>query len=336
MFVDGRMDLVEIAEGICNEPVWFTRPQPYWQQPASLSCVFTFGCGTAADTHHPGHPVFVSTGLVLRAHFTLNPGREPIMSNAKPRIGITGDFRPERHDGEALSWFNTGYYDSVSAAGGMPVLLAPYETEEEIHNALDMVDGLVLAGCSLDLDPERMKLHPHPAVRAMPQRREDFDRRITELAIERRIPILGIGAGMQLVNVLCGGSLIQHIPEEMPRALHHRDPVEKNLRHVLEIVPGTRLDMIFGPGEVRVNTSHHMAIRNLASRFRVSATCPDGIVEAYESLDEFWFCLGVQWHPENCTASALDIQIFESLIEASGRAADIEVIPMSSVMRRAA
>lgn len=102
------------------------------------------------------------------------------------------------------------------------------------------------------------------------------------------------------------------------------------------IIPGTRVDMIYGPGEVRVNSAHHMAVRQLASRFRVSATCPDGVIEAYESIDEHWFCLGVQWHPESNTASALDVQIFESLIEAAGRGANIEVIPMSSFMRKAA
>lgn len=239
------------------------------------------------------------------------------MSTRRPVIGITGDFRPERYDGAALSWFNTGYYDSVIAAGGMPVLLPPFDSEELIIRAMDMLDGIVLAGCNLDLDPSRMKMHPHPAVKIMPKRREDFDRRVTEIAIERRLPILAIGSGMQLVNVLCGGTLFQHIPEELPRALHHRDPVEKNLRHVLEIVPGTRVDMIYGPGEVRVNSNHHMAINDLSSRFRVSATCPDGVIEAYESVDDNWFCLGVQWHPESNTASALDLQIFEAFVEST-------------------
>ncbi len=239
------------------------------------------------------------------------------MSVRRPVIGITGDFRPERYDGAALSWFNTGYYDSVIAAGGMPVLLPPFDSEELIVRAMDMLDGIVLAGCNLDLDPSRMKMHPHPAVKIMPKRREDFDRRVTEIAIERRMPILAIGSGMQLVNVLCGGTLFQHIPEELPRALHHRDPVEKNLRHVLEIVPGTRVDMIYGPGEVRVNSNHHMAINDLSSRFRVSATCPDGVIEAYESVDDNWFCLGVQWHPESNTASALDLQIFEAFVEST-------------------
>ena len=181
-----------------------------------------------------------------------------------------------------------------------------------------------------------MGLHPNPSVKCMPRRREDFDRRIARMAIDMRIPILAVGSGMQLVNVLCGGSLYTHIPEDLPRALHHRDAVEKNLRHVLEIVPGTRLDAVYGPGEVRVNSNHHMAVNQLAGQFRVCATCPDGVIEAYESISPDWYCMGVQWHPENTTASALDIQIFEAFIDAAGRHVNIEVVPMSAVMRRAA
>ena len=259
------------------------------------------------------------------------------MSKQKPVIAITGDFRPERYTGAALSWFNTGYYDSVSAAGGLPMLLAPVENDDDLHRMLENVTGVVLSGCNLDLDPTRMKMHTHPSVKVMPKRREDFDRRVAEYAIQKRIPILAIGSGMQLVNFLCGGTLYQHIPEDVQRAIHHRDPVEQNLRHVLEIVPGTRLDSIYGPGEVRVNSSHHMAVRDLSGRFRVSATCPDGVIEAYESIEEDWFCLGVQWHPESNTASALDLQIFEAFTDAAARETQpVDVIPMNEMMRRAA
>lgn len=258
------------------------------------------------------------------------------MSTTKPIVGITGDFRPERYNGAALSWFNSGYYDSVIGAGGTPVLLPPYDDDDDLRRIMETMGGVVLGGCTLDLDPVRMGLHPAPAVRTMPRRREDFDRRIAKMAIEMKLPILAIGSGMQLVNVLCGGSLFQDIPEDCPRSLHHRDEVEKNLRHVLEIVPGTHLDDVFGPGEVRVNSHHHMAVAELARPFRVCATCPDGIIEAYESTSEDWYCLGVQWHPESSTASALDIQIFESFIAASGKQQNVDVIPMSSVMRKAA
>ncbi len=80
-----------------------------------------------------------------------------------------------------------------------------------------------------------------------------------------RIPTLAIGLGMQTMNVICGGTLFQHLPEDIPRGLHHRDSVENCLRHIIDIVPGTRMDKIYGPGEIRVNSQHHMAVDQVAS-----------------------------------------------------------------------
>lgn len=238
------------------------------------------------------------------------------MSNSKPLIGINGEFRAARKDVTALSWFNTGYYDSVTAAGGLPTLIPPLADDDDLRQFLSMLDGLVLCGCNFDLDPVRLGMERHPSSRSMPSRREDFDRRLCKLAVEIRIPILAVGLGMQTLNVVCGGTLLQHIPEAVQKPLCHRDAVESTLRHVLEIVPGTRVDHIYGPGEIRVNSQHHMAVDQVANVFRVSATAPDGVIEAYEAIDDDWFCLGVQWHPENETASALDMQVFENFLAA--------------------
>lgn len=231
-------------------------------------------------------------------------------------IGINADFRPARKDVTALSWLNTGYYDAVCAAGGIPVIIPPLAEEEDLKQILATLDGVVLTGCALDLDPSRIGQDLHPSTRKMSQRREDFDRRLARLAVEMRLPVIAIGGGMQLLNVVCGGTVLQSIPEAFNKPLHHCDPVEKNLRHIIEIVPGTRLDSIYGPGEIRVNSQHHLAVDQVAGVFRVSAASPDGVVEAYESTDEDWFCIGVQWHPENDTASALDMQVFENFVTA--------------------
>ena len=247
--------------------------------------------------------------------------------SGKPIIGVNGDYRAERKDAVALSWFNSGYYDSVTAAGGVPLLVPPLADDDDLSQFLNVVDGVVLAGCTLDLDPIRLGMEKHPASRAMPIRREDFDRRLCKLAVKKRKPILAIGVGMQTLNVVCGGTLYQHVTEDVPKALHHRDGVEATLRHVTEIVPGTRMDRIYGPGEIRVNSQHHMAVDQVADLFKVCATCPDGVIEAYESIDDDWFCVGVQWHPENETASALDMQVFEAFLEAT-RDAEPAVIPM--------
>lgn len=232
----------------------------------------------------------------------------------KPVIGLNGDYRPARKEGGALSWFNTGYYDSITTAGGLPLLIPPFGSDEDLKQSLQMCDGLVMSGCSLDLDPARMGMEPHPHSRPMPVRREDFDRRLCKMAIEMRMPILAIGLGMQTLNVVCGGTLYQHIPEAVPRALHHRDPVERHNRHIIEIVEGTRCWDIYGPGEIRVNSEHHMAVNQLASCFKPSAYAPDGVIECYESVDPEWFVVGVQWHPEDDTASALDMQVFQEFM----------------------
>jgi putative glutamine amidotransferase len=247
--------------------------------------------------------------------------------SSKPVIAINGDFRPAKREAGALSWFNAGYYESMTAAGALPIMIPPYASDDDLKQLLSMVDGIVLAGCTQDLDPVRLGLSPHPQTRPMPVRREDFDRRLCKMARDMKIPTVAIGSGMQTMNVICGGSLFQHVTEEVPRALHHRDPVEKPNRHLIEIVEGTRCWEIYGPGEIRVNSDHHMAVQQLASCFRVAATALDGIIEAYESTDENWFCLGVQWHPEDDTASALDLQIFQSLLDAC-RGSEPAVLPL--------
>lgn len=237
------------------------------------------------------------------------------VATAKPIIGLNCDFRARRKDVTPLSWINTGYYDSISACGGIPVVIPPLADDDDLRRILSTLDGLVLTGCTLDLDPVRLGMDKHPSTRPMPTRREDFDRRLAKLAVEMRLPILAIGSGMQTLNVVCGGTLIQCVSEEIPKALYHRDPVEDNLRHVIDIVPGTRMDQIYGPGEIRVNSQHHMAVDQVGSLFQISARCPDGVVEAFESVDEEWFCVGVQWHPQNDSASALDMQVFEAFME---------------------
>lgn len=236
----------------------------------------------------------------------------------KPIIGINGELRPGRKDAVGLSWFNTGYYDSISAAGGLPFLMPPYASDDDLKQALRNVDGVVLAGCSMDLDPTRLGLEPHPHTRPMPPRREDFDRRMAKAAVEMRLPIIAIGSGMQTLNVVCGGTLHQHVPEEVAKALHHRDTVERHNRHIINIVEGTRCFDIYGPGEIRVNSDHHMAVKQLAPFFRAAAHAPDGVIECYEATEEGWFCVGVQWHPEDETSSALDMQIFQEFMAACG------------------
>jgi putative glutamine amidotransferase len=233
----------------------------------------------------------------------------------RPFIGINADFVPAGKQSGACVRLPVGYIDALVAAGGLPVVVPPCSRDIDIDAWLDRLDGFVLSG-GADLDPRQHGLPSHAAVQLMPERRDDSDRRLVRRLLERRLPLLGIGLGMQQLNVACGGTLYLHLLEELPRSMPHRDPTGVPHRHTAKIEPGTRIEEIYGGEEIRVNSCHHQAVRQLAKGFRVGAVAPDGVIEAIETTDPHWFCIGVQWHPEAETATALDTQLFECFVQA--------------------
>ncbi len=245
----------------------------------------------------------------------------------KPLIGLNSDFRGSRKDSAAVNFLWAGYPDSLIKAGAIPVMIPLLDDVDDLMRVLDMLDGVVMIG-GADLDPQRDGFMLHPSIRTMERRREDFDRRLMDLIIMRRLPVYGIGVGMQMLNVASGGNLSLHIPEDMPRALPHCDPSDPAHRHALEVELDSLLGRVYGEGEIRVNSMHHMAIDEVAPGFSVTARCPDGIIEAIECDMEDWFALGTQFHPENESASALDLRVFEEFIEGigDGKAAAVEAM----------
>jgi putative glutamine amidotransferase len=240
---------------------------------------------------------------------------------SKPIIGLNADFINSAGDKPAFTFLASGYYDAISKVGGIPVIIPPLADDDDLEQLLHQVDGVVLVG-GADLDPRRDGWMLHPTIRLLADRREKFDRRLVRLIAERRLPVFGIGAGMQLINVALGGNLLLHIPEDRPAALPHHDPLDPAHRHTLELTPGSLMERVYGDGELRVNSMHHMALDAVAPGFEVTARCPDGIVEAIESRLPGWFALGTQFHPEADTASALDLRIFEEFIEGAKESAD--------------
>jgi putative glutamine amidotransferase len=235
------------------------------------------------------------------------------MMVSKPLVGVTADFRASRRDTPAYSYLCAGYYDALLKTGAVPVVIPPLRNADDLSRVLDSLDGVVLGG-GADLDPRLDGFMLHPSIRLLDRRREDFDRLLIGLVSERRMPVFGIGCGMQLLNVSQGGNLFLHIPEDLPKALPHLDSTDPNHRHALLVEPGSLMERVYGEGEIRVNSMHHMSVDEVAAGFTVTARCPDGVVEAIESTMEDWLALGTQFHPENDSASALDLRIFEEFV----------------------
>lgn len=236
---------------------------------------------------------------------------------ARPVIGINLDFEDEPRP---RSFVRTTYYDAVHAAGGLPVLLPPIPDEALVSETLARLDGLILTGGD-DLDPCHWGEEKHPACKLLPRRRESFDMLLGRVALGKRIPLLAICCGTQLVNVLRGGSLIQDIPSLVKTDLVHStgDPAVV-AEHEVEVHPGTRLREIVGLDRLRANSVHHQSCGRMGAGLVVSARASDGVVEAYED-PEHPFLIALQWHPERMTEHAPHMALFRALVDAA-RAAE--------------
>jgi putative glutamine amidotransferase len=236
---------------------------------------------------------------------------------SRPLIGINTDFCTSAKNRTPFCHIQSGYFDCLMAANALPVFIPPLVKEADLAPLLDKIDGVMLTGGD-DLDPRKMGLSPHPSVTVMSERRELSDRLLCKMLQQRRLPTLGIGVGMQELNVVAGGGLFVHLPEDMPKGIPHRDPHGGAHRHTVVMQPGTRLEEIYGPGEIRVNSYHHQGVRKLAPIFRIAALAPDGLIEGFEGKDRSWWVTGVQWHPENEGHISLDMQLVEAFVAAAG------------------
>ena len=204
------------------------------------------------------------------------------------------------------------YATAVERAGGAPVVVPVaecYERGPEL--ALDVVDGLLLTG-GRDLDALAYACHQHPENDEPDAARDRVERAIAAVALERDLPILGVCRGMQLLNVIHGGGIDQHLAD--PDGLH-RGRLGSFVRHDVTAMPDTKLGFILGPGESAVRSHHHQGVDPVAEGFVVSARSSDGLIEAMEAVDRD-FCLGVLWHPEAHLAGG-GLAIYRALVAAA-------------------
>jgi len=229
-----------------------------------------------------------------------------------PVIGIT-TYAPRENF--ARFYLPVEYVEAVRRAGALPWLIAP--GEPRLAELLGRLDGLVLSGGG-DLDPELYGGARHATIYNVSRERDATELELARAAFERRLPTLGICRGCQVVNVAFGGSLIEHLPDEVGEVLAHRGegPGTSSL-HPVELAPDSRVARIVGDVFPHVSSSHHQALRRVAEGFAIVGRARDGTIEAVERADHPFY-LAVQWHPEETAArDPGQQQLFDALVEAA-------------------
>ncbi len=246
-------------------------------------------------------------------------GRRKTKMSKKPVIGFTLDYenggtRDGSYSKMPFYAIRENYLTSISDLGAIP-----YPLVHElglVEDFLGAIDGLVIIGGAFDVHPSLYgDASVHDTV-VLKEKRTAFEWAITKQAIERNIPILGICGGQQLLNVVLGGTLIQHIPDTIANPLAHEQPNPRTEPgHTVAIKEDTLLHRIAGERVLHVNSAHHQAVGKPAPNTVVNAVAEDGVIEGIE-LPSHPFCLGVQWHPEYHVSSA-DKTIFEAFLAAT-------------------
>lgn len=231
-----------------------------------------------------------------------------------PLIGISCETVSKRKDYADYDLVcDHRYAAAIDNAGGHPVLLPVAHKKRVLKRFLEGTDGLLIVGGD-DVDPRLYGEPPRSRTRVVYPRRTAFETWLYQAGKRRMLPIFGICYGMQLINVLEGGTLYQHLhPKKRGIRISHRG--RRRIRHNVQIMPGTRLADILDMREVKVISDHHQAIRYIAPGFVPSAIADDGIIEAIEDPERPEI-LAVQWHPERLPYSRTTQKLFKTFVQA--------------------
>ena len=207
------------------------------------------------------------------------------------------------------------YFQGVNLAGGIAVLLPPQPVDaEEAGRVLDGLDGLIITG-GKDVDPARYGQQPHPNTDEPDKVRDAWEFALLDAALQRGLPVLGICRGAQVLNVACGGTLVQHLPDVIGHT-HHQKGNAVFATSAVRTLPGSRLAALIGESS-DAQCYHHQAIDRLGDGLVVSARDSDGVIEAVEfdgGAGKDGWVLGVQWHPEERLD---DLRLFAGVVAAA-------------------
>lgn len=252
----------------------------------------------------------------------------------RPLIGINCDVKARQRrlgDGRLLT-LTPDIPKWIVAAGGVPVVLTPHVLRKAappgvaglapdlvtLAALIGTLDGIVLTGGD-DMDPAAYGEAPHPRLEPLDPERDVSDLALARLALEHGLPLLGICGGMQLVNVVCGGSLHQHLAERAIDVYRDLLPVhiDSDLHpgdHDVALEPGSTIEGILGVAALRTSSRHHQAVHRLGRGLRICARASDGVVEAIEA-DDGRPVVAVQWHPEDHEADSPHARLFHALVD---------------------
>ena len=230
----------------------------------------------------------------------------------KPIILIIPD-REDSGDGEIFS-IKSGYLSAVEKSGGMPILTS--YGRNNLRELSKRVSGILIAGGDFDIHPRHYGEKPIPELGKIKPERTKCETEVLQWALQRDLPVLGICGGMQLINVVFGGSLYQDLPRQLPEAHHHGKKRRGEKKHPVLINAESRLFRIMKTRKTMVNSTHHQAVKVLGRGILACAHSPDGVTEAIES-DSHLFVLGVQWHPERLMNITAQKRIISAFIRAA-------------------
>ena len=237
----------------------------------------------------------------------------------QPLIGLTGGLTRNK-SGAMVCQVGQAYINAIQKAGGIPVLIPIGLNKESLNALMDRLDGLLFTGGG-DIDPNRFNGEPHPKVYGISPERDALEFFLIEAALASGKPLLAICRGIQVLNVVYGGSLYTHIQDQIEQSLKHdwfpKFPRDK-LAHTVSLVCESKLQTIFGDSDIRVNSLHHQGISRVGQGLKATAFAPDGLVEGLE-VEGAEFALGVQWHPECLPDDAGMQKLFKTFVAASSQ-----------------
>lgn len=213
----------------------------------------------------------------------------------KPLIGITLN-----HKEDTYFAIRGNYIDSIIRAGGTPVPLCYDQNTVELPEIVEILDGILFSGGE-DVHPKYFGEDIHEKCGKICDDRDEFELKLYKYAVSKNLPIFGICRGIQLINIAAGGTLIQDIESytegKVLNEKHKQQPPYEIEAHSLKVIENTFFSKLFGKNEIKTNSMHHQAVKDLAPGFSAGVVSEDGIIEAISS-DNHPFIAGVQWHPE--------------------------------------